>query len=75
MRIGESSATVGMVAYNLEVPLGEHDTFYSFGDLTHRFGEAGAFYRFPKQTSQNVPEYMPHDDGRKSRWRLVTTIT
>jgi len=25
--------------------------------------------------SQNVPAYMPQDDGRKSRWRLVTTIT
>jgi iron complex outermembrane receptor protein len=60
MRIGEASATVGMVSYNLEVPLGEHETFYSFGDLTHRFGEAGAFYRFPKQTSQNVPEYYPN---------------
>ena len=25
--------------------------------------------------SQNVGRYMPHDDGRKSRCRLVTTIT
>src|SRR3954471_8622721 len=25
--------------------------------------------------SQNVGEYMPHEDGRKSRCRLVTTIT
>jgi iron complex outermembrane recepter protein len=60
MRIGEASATVGMLAYNLEVPLGEHETFYSFGDLSHRLGEAGAFYRFPKQTSQVVLEYYPN---------------
>src|SRR5262249_34663013 len=26
-------------------------------------------------TSQRVGQYMSHDDGRKSRWRLVTTIT
>ena len=26
-------------------------------------------------TSQRDPWYMPHDDGKKSRWRLVTTIT
>ena len=25
--------------------------------------------------SQTVAVYMPHDDGRKSRWRLVMTIT
>ncbi|HTV25672.1 MAG TPA: TonB-dependent receptor, partial [Polyangiaceae bacterium] len=60
MKIGEASATVGMLGYNLEVPLGEHETFYSFGDLSHRFGEAGAFYRYPKQTSQVVLEYYPN---------------
>jgi hypothetical protein len=51
MRIGESAATVGMAAYNMEVPIGERSTFYSFGDFAHRFGKAAAFYRFPKQTS------------------------
>jgi iron complex outermembrane recepter protein len=60
MKIGESSATVGMAAFNLEVPVNEHATFYSFGDLTHRFGRAEGFYRFPKQTAQNVPEYYPN---------------
>jgi iron complex outermembrane receptor protein len=60
MKIGESAATVGMAAYNMEVALGERATFYSFGDLTHRFGKAAAFYRFPKQTSQVVPEYYPN---------------
>src|SRR5215470_8559702 len=27
------------------------------------------------EISNTVGEYMPHDDGRKSRWRLVTMIT
>jgi iron complex outermembrane receptor protein len=60
MRIGESSATVGMAAFNLEVPLGERAALYAFGDLSHRYGQAAAFYRFPTQTSQVVPEYYPN---------------
>jgi iron complex outermembrane receptor protein len=60
MKIGESSATAGMASYNMELPLSNDATLYSFGDVTHRFGRSGAFYRFPKQTSQNVPEYYPN---------------
>jgi len=60
MKIGEASATVGMAAFNLELPVGERATVYSFGDASHRFGKAAAFYRFPKQSSQNVPEYYPN---------------
>jgi iron complex outermembrane recepter protein len=60
MKIGEARATVGMAAYNLELPIGEHATFYSSGDLSYRFGRAAGFYRFPKQTSQVVPEYFPN---------------
>jgi iron complex outermembrane recepter protein len=60
MKIGEARATVGMAAYNLELPVGESSTFYSFGDLSYRFGRAAGFYRFPKQTSQVVPEYFPN---------------
>ena len=33
--------------------------FYSFGDLSHRRGAAGGFYRFPAQDTQNVPEFYP----------------
>ena len=60
MRIGEAEATVGMAAFNLQLPLAERTTFYSFGDVSYRFGQAAGFYRFPKQTSQNVPEYYPN---------------
>jgi iron complex outermembrane recepter protein len=59
MKIGESAATVGMASYNMELPLAEFATFYSFGDLSHRFGRAAGFYRFPKQTAQVVPELYP----------------
>ena len=60
MKIGEASATVGMASYNMELPAGDSATFYSFGDLTHRFGKANGFYRFPKDTAQVVPEYYPN---------------
>jgi iron complex outermembrane receptor protein len=60
MKIGEASATVGMAAYNMELPIGDSATFYTFGDLTHRYGKANGFYRFPKDTAQVVPEYYPN---------------
>jgi iron complex outermembrane recepter protein len=60
MKIGESAATVAMVGYNMEIPVGDHATFYSFGDLSHRYGRAAGFYRFPRQTAQTVPEYYPN---------------
>lgn len=60
MKIGEAAATAGMAAYNMEVPIGDNATFYSFGDLSHRFGKANGFYRFPKDVAQVVPEYYPN---------------
>ncbi|MEJ7601333.1 MAG: TonB-dependent receptor [Kofleriaceae bacterium] len=57
MKIGEAGATVGIGAYNLELPFGDNARFYSFGDVSHRRGTAAGFYRFPKQLSQNVPEF------------------
>ena len=62
MRIGEAAATVGMISYNLEVPLGAaagNATFYSFGGLTQRIGEAAGYYRYPYQATQTVPELYP----------------
>ncbi len=57
MRIGEASAISGIGAYNMELPISETATFYSFGDIAHRRGSSAGFYRFPKQTTQNVPEF------------------
>jgi iron complex outermembrane recepter protein len=59
MKIGESRAIAGTGAYNLEVPFSNNATFYSFGDISHRRGKSAGFYRFPRQTSQTVPEFYP----------------
>jgi len=60
MKIGEAAVIAGMGAYNMELPISEVATFYSFGDLSHRRGSANGFYRFPKQQAQNVPEFYPN---------------
>ncbi len=59
MRIGEAEATAGQGGFNLELPTKDGAAFYANGDVSYRRGEAGGFYRFPKQTSQNVPEFYP----------------
>lgn len=59
MKIGEAAAIAGMGAYNLELPMSDVATFYSFGDISHRRGAANGFYRYPKQEAQNVPEFYP----------------
>lgn len=59
MKIGDSAATVAMASYNMEYPLGDKATFYSFGGLSHRNGLSAGFYRFPSQTAQVVPELYP----------------
>jgi iron complex outermembrane recepter protein len=55
MKIGEAAAEDALGSYNLELPMDDQSTFYSFGDLGHRNGAAAGFYRFPFQTTQNVP--------------------
>ncbi|MBL0219128.1 MAG: TonB-dependent receptor [Myxococcales bacterium] len=60
MKIGEASVTAGMGAYNLMLPVSDVAQFYSFGDVSHRRGAAAGFYRFPKQSSQNVGEFYPN---------------
>ncbi len=60
MRIGEAAVAAGMAAYNLELPLSDHAVLYSFGDLSHRRGESGGFYRFPVREAENVPAFYPN---------------
>jgi iron complex outermembrane receptor protein len=59
-KIGEAAAIGGMGAYNMELPVSDAATFYSFGDIAHRRGSASGFYRFPKQEAQNVPQFYPN---------------
>jgi iron complex outermembrane receptor protein len=60
MRIGEAAAVAGMGEYDLELPFSDNAVFYSFGDISHRRGDAAGFYRYPVQESQNVPEFYPN---------------
>jgi len=59
MKIGEAAAQDALGSYNMELPIDETSNFYSFGDVGHRNGSAAGFYRFPYQTTQNVPELHP----------------
>ncbi|MEO7731970.1 MAG: TonB-dependent receptor, partial [Kofleriaceae bacterium] len=56
MKIGEASAEDALGSYNLEIPMDDQSTFYSFGDLGHRNGAAAGFYRFPFEYAKNVPQ-------------------
>ena len=60
MKIGEAAAEDGMGSYNMEVPIDDASTFYSFGDLVHRNGAAAGFYRYPISTTQNVATFYPN---------------
>jgi iron complex outermembrane receptor protein len=62
MKIGEAAADEGMGSFNLELPMDDSSTFYSFGDLSHRNGNSGAFNRFPINTTQVVAnsEFFPN---------------
>jgi iron complex outermembrane receptor protein len=60
MKIGEAAATASMGGFNLELPFDEGQArFYAFGDIAYKRGAAGAFYRFPFQTTQNVAAFNP----------------
>jgi iron complex outermembrane receptor protein len=60
MKIGEASAEDALGSYNMEMPIDDTATFYSFGDLGHRSGAAAGFYRFPNQFTQNVDAIYPN---------------
>jgi iron complex outermembrane receptor protein len=60
MRIGEAGAEEAMGSYNLELPIDDQSTFYSFADLGHRNGNAAGFYRYPIQTNSVVLAFYPN---------------
>jgi len=59
MKIGEAAAQDALGSFNMELPIDDQATFYSFGDLGHRNGNAAGFYRFPNQVTQNVAAFYP----------------
>jgi iron complex outermembrane receptor protein len=60
MRIGEAGAEDAMGSYNLELPIDDAATFYSFGDLGLRNGDAAGFFRYPGQLTQQVVAFYPN---------------
>ncbi|HET9622566.1 MAG TPA: TonB-dependent receptor, partial [Kofleriaceae bacterium] len=60
MKVGEAAAQDAIGSFNLELPLNDQATFYSFGDLSHRTGDSFGFYRYPAASTQNVYSIFPH---------------
>ncbi|HEX7843432.1 MAG TPA: TonB-dependent receptor [Kofleriaceae bacterium] len=60
MRIGEAGSQDAQGSYNLEIPIDDTSTFYSFGDVGHRNGDAAGFFRYPNQTTSNVAALYPN---------------
>jgi len=59
MKIGEAASEDAVGSYNLEIPIDDNATFYSFGDLGHRNGRAAGFFRYPVAVSQSVLDFYP----------------
>jgi iron complex outermembrane recepter protein len=59
MHIGNSKLDNTGVVINAGAPLGGNIQFFLSGGLNWREGLAAGFYRFPKQTSQVIPELYP----------------
>jgi len=62
MKVGEAAATDALGSFNLELPINDEASFYSFGDISHRNGISAGFYRYPYQTAQVVtaPGFYPN---------------
>src|SRR5439155_532553 len=54
------TSTVGTAFFNSRVAISDDAEFYTFGGLSQRDGDAGAFYRLPNQVQQVVPEIFPN---------------
>jgi len=55
MRVGQSELRGGQFFGNMEIPLGEDLTLYSFGGLGFKNGNAAGFYRLPNQARAYTP--------------------
>ncbi len=50
MRVGQSQLRSGKFFANMELPINEDFSFYAFGGISHRNGNAAGFYRRPTQS-------------------------
>ncbi len=55
MRVGQSELRGGQFFGNMEIPLGDDLTLYSFGGLGFKNGNAAGFYRLPFQARAYTP--------------------
>lgn len=59
MLLGNSQVLNGGLMMNGAIPLSGNGEFYFSGGMNYRNGQAAGFYRYPFQTSQNIPELYP----------------
>ncbi len=59
MRVGQSALRSGVAFMNMELPVSENATLYSFGGISYRRGQATGFYRLPNQ-SRTVTDIYPN---------------
>ena len=50
MRVGQSRLRNGKFMANMELQLNDDFSFYAFGGISHRRGNAAGFYRRPAQS-------------------------
>ena len=60
MKIGEASAQDAMGSFNMELPIDDVSTFYSFGDLGHRDGASAGIFRYPNLATQVITPFYPN---------------
>ncbi len=58
MRVGQSKLRSGKFFANMEIPLSDDFSIYSFGGISYRNGEAAGFYRRPAQSRANTAVYI-----------------
>ncbi len=57
---GQSNNKAFVFSVNGETPISAKTNFYFTGSIGYREGRSGGFYRYPKQTSQVIPELYPN---------------
>ena len=62
MRVGQSQLRNGKFMANMELKLNDDFSFYAFGGISHRRGNAAGFYRRPRSEERRVGKEC------RSRW-------
>ncbi len=69
---GSAGSNLGVISYNMELPINENTDFYSFGDFGYKYTDAfSCFYRRPAQTDRANYDLYPNG----FRPQITTTQT